>query len=228
MRRTLVAHRTSHLVHPNCYARMFSTTRALLQAAATRPAPYRRAAAASSTSPTSARAATSSPAAAAARTTATAPSYASIQASQQAFDPFSNSADVELSRVTPLAPAPPLPSTSASNASSTPKPRRTTVAAAVDRSPLAEFGKPPFPASYADQLAQAQLAEAEGPVASGSGIDWTTAWNGLGTAIISPDQAQSLMRPLTAEEIQIKPGALHARGLVADYKGDPPSDPIRN
>ncbi|POY75364.1 hypothetical protein BMF94_1594 [Rhodotorula taiwanensis] len=179
---------------------MLSTTRVLLQAAATRPAPYRRAAAAaSSTSPTSARAATPAPALSAA---ARAPTYASTPASQQALDPFGSSADEELSKVAPLAPPP-------SSASSSPRPRRTTpAAAAVDRSPLAEFGTPPFPASYADQLARAQLAEAEGPVASGSGIDWTTAWNGLGTAVISPEQAQLLMRPLTAEEIQIKPDGL--------------------
>lgn len=42
---------------------------------------------------------------------------------------------------------------------------------------------------------------------SSGGIDWTTAWNGLGTAVISREQAQMLMRPLMAEEIQIKPGA---------------------
>ncbi|KWU42607.1 mitochondrial genome maintenance protein MGM101, partial [Rhodotorula sp. JG-1b] len=38
--------------------------------------------------------------------------------------------------------------------------------------------------------------------------DWTTAWNGLGTAVISREQAQMLMRPLMAEEIQIKPDGL--------------------
>jgi hypothetical protein len=195
---------------PRRYAKMLSPTRILLQAASARPV-YRRAAAAAAASstaapPTSARTATSSPAAASASRSTPAPApRAGLSAPLTgAFDPYG--AEEELSRVAPL--APPLPSrSSAASSSSAPAPTPPRAAAAglgVDCSPLAEFGKPPFPPSYADQLAQSNTTD-DG--ASSGGIDWTTAWNGLGTAVISREQAQMLMRPLMAEEIQIKPGA---------------------
>ncbi|TKA56392.1 hypothetical protein B0A53_01962 [Rhodotorula sp. CCFEE 5036] len=190
---------------------MLSPTRILLQAASARPV-YRRAAAAAASSstatpPTSARTATSSPAAASASRSTPAPApRAGLSAPLTgAFDPYG--AEEELSRVAPL--APPLPSrSSAASSSSAPAPTPPRAAAAglgVDCSPLAEFGKPPFPPSYADQLAQSNTTD-DG--ASSGGIDWTTAWNGLGTAVISREQAQMLMRPLMAEEIQIKPDGL--------------------
>lgn len=198
---------------------MFAT-RALRQAAATRPAAstYRRSAAAaaspsSSASPTSARSATSPRSAAAAAAPATPRASTAPSATpQDAYDdPFAAAAEDELSRVAPLAPP---PSASASSGPPPPPARpiagssRRVASHAVDRSPLAEFGKPPFPPSYADQLASATAAIGADESAAGpSGIDWTTAWNGLGAAVISREQAQQLMRPLQAEEIQIKPGA---------------------
>ncbi|GAA5991309.1 hypothetical protein JCM10908_003248 [Rhodotorula pacifica] len=190
---------------------MLSPTRILLQAASARPAYRRTAAAAAATaasSPTSARTATSSPAPAPAAYAARSTRAAAPAASTSSFDPFD--AEEELSRVAPLAPAAssssssPSPSTSSASSSSPASFPVRRSAAAVDRSPLAEFGKPPFPPSYADQLSQS----VEGVVGSSSGVDWTTAWNGLGTAVITPEQAQMLMRPLMAEEIQIKPDGL--------------------
>ncbi|GAA5870061.1 hypothetical protein JCM3774_004348 [Rhodotorula dairenensis] len=198
---------------------MLSPTRILLQAASARPA-YRRTAAAavasSSTAPTSARSATLSPASPAASSGA-ARSAPAARATPvpQTFDPYG--AEEELSRVAPLAPAaatpPPLPSSSSSGPAASPPPPppvRRAAGGIVDRSPLAEFGKPPFPPSYADQFAQSTDGAAghEGSVPGGSGIDWTTAWNGLATAVITREQAQMLMRPLMAEEIQIKPDGL--------------------
>ncbi|GAA5941331.1 hypothetical protein JCM1841_006926 [Sporobolomyces salmonicolor] len=79
----------------------------------------------------------------------------------------------------------------------------------------------PSPASVADESASLEatvdatesLASAlVAPLGSGSPaeneIDWTTSWNGLSAAPFTPRQAEILMRPLEAHEIEIKPDGL--------------------
>ncbi|GAA6018303.1 hypothetical protein JCM11491_005147 [Sporobolomyces phaffii] len=115
---------------------------------------------------------------------------------------------------TPRSPRPsppaPVPAKPPLESAPTPAPAAVSPAPAVGTSSTAAAPTPPAPDSSlpSNESFASYAPPAPSPTPTPDGIDWTTSFHGLSTTPFTSAQAATLMRPLVASEIEIKPDGL--------------------
>ncbi|KAH9877151.1 hypothetical protein IAQ61_002514 [Plenodomus lingam] len=95
----------------------------------------------------------------------------------------------------------------------------TTTAAAVPRTVVPSFPakEPPVPttrSTTADSLARSQrsltdgLSDAPAEIEGVPAVDWTRSYHGLGSISFTPEQAETLLAPITQDDVEVKPDGI--------------------